>query len=191
MVRVWIHWKNKAMVESRKKLLYFFFSFSPLLLFLALKIKYLSIFSVSSSSSFESKSPCRTRGGKENSDIWTTWSLTCHSYVCVYTQGLGTPTTSQHNIFNLEKLAQNVLVLLTGFELQIFGSRARCFTNWATPSPHQKRMHGLAPVCVYVCPSQAVFQKLWSHHHQTWHGDCLKHENASCANCIDLDHSRS
>ena len=28
-----------------------------------------------------------------------------HSYVCVYTQGLGTQTTSQHNIFDLDKLS--------------------------------------------------------------------------------------
>ena len=39
--------------------------------------------------------------------IWTTGSLRCirdHSCVCVYTQGLGTPTASPHNIFDLEKL---------------------------------------------------------------------------------------
>ena len=33
---------------------------------------------------------------------WTTGSLTCvrdHSYACVYTRGLGTPTASQHNSF--------------------------------------------------------------------------------------------
>ena len=38
---------------------------------------------------------------------WTTGSLTCvhdHSYACVYTQGLGTPTLSQYNIFDSEKL---------------------------------------------------------------------------------------
>ena len=38
---------------------------------------------------------------------WTTGSLACvcdHSYACVYTQGLGTPTASQHNILDLEKL---------------------------------------------------------------------------------------
>ena len=34
---------------------------------------------------------------------WTTGSLTCirnNSYACVYTQGLGTPTVSQHNTFD-------------------------------------------------------------------------------------------
>ena len=39
---------------------------------------------------------------------WTTRSLTCvhdHSYVFVYTQGFGTLTASQHNIFDSEKLA--------------------------------------------------------------------------------------
>ena len=46
-----------------------------------------------------------------------TGSLTCvglrdHSYVCVYTRGLGTPTASQYNIFDPEKLSQMFLVLL-------------------------------------------------------------------------------
>ena len=38
---------------------------------------------------------------------WTTGSLTCvldHSGACVYILGLGTPTASQHNIFDSEKL---------------------------------------------------------------------------------------
>ena len=37
---------------------------------------------------------------------WTTGSLTCirdHSFACVCTRGLGTPTTSQHNIFDSGK----------------------------------------------------------------------------------------
>ena len=42
---------------------------------------------------------------------WKTGSLTCvrdHSYACVYTPGgwLGTPTVSQHNICDSEKLSQ-------------------------------------------------------------------------------------
>ena len=66
---------------------------------------------------------------------WTTGSLTCiiicyHSYVCAYTWGLGTLTTSQHNIFDsVEKLSQIVLVLLTGFEPWVFGSQVRCSTS--------------------------------------------------------------
>ena len=36
-----------------------------------------------------------------------------HSYACVYTWGLGTPTASQHNIFDSEKLSQICIVLLT------------------------------------------------------------------------------
>ena len=73
--------------------------------------------------------------------IWTVGSLTCirdHSCACVYTQGLGTPTASQHNIFDSEKLSQIFLVLLTraGFEPLILGSRVRRSTNRATPSPH-------------------------------------------------------
>ena len=43
------------------------------------------------------------------------------SYACVYTQGLGTPTASQHNLFDSEKL-KVFLVLLTGFEPSTFGS---------------------------------------------------------------------
>ena len=43
---------------------------------------------------------------------WTTGSLTCirdHSLACVYTRGFwGTPTASQHNIFDSEKLSQVV-----------------------------------------------------------------------------------
>ena len=37
-----------------------------------------------------------------------------HSYACVYTWRLGTPTASQHNSFGLEQLSQICLVLLTG-----------------------------------------------------------------------------
>ena len=39
-----------------------------------------------------------------------------HSYACVYTQGLGTSTTSEYNIFDWENLSQIFLVLLKGFE---------------------------------------------------------------------------
>ena len=58
---------------------------------------------------------------------WTAGSLTCvhdQSYACVYTQGLGRPTMSQHNILDSEKLSQFFIVLLTGpgFETQVFGS---------------------------------------------------------------------
>ena len=64
---------------------------------------------------------------------WTTGSLTCvrdHSYTCVYTRGLGTPTTCQHNVFDLEETIINVLlVLLTEFEPRVFGSRVRRSTN--------------------------------------------------------------
>ena len=71
---------------------------------------------------------------------WTTGSLMCvreHLYVCVYTQGLGIPTVSQHNTFGSEKLSQIFCVLLTwpGFELRVFGSRVQRSTNRATPSP--------------------------------------------------------
>ena len=44
---------------------------------------------------------------------WTTGSLTCehdHSYACVYTRGLGTPTTSQHNILTRKKPSHKVFL---------------------------------------------------------------------------------
>ena len=46
-------------------------------------------------------------------------------------------------------------------------------------------------VCVHmcVCPSQAISRKLLksSSSNFTWHGDCLRHENASHVNYVDLD----
>ena len=58
---------------------------------------------------------------------WTTGSFTSardHSYVCVsiHTGGLGTPRTSQHNIFDSKKRTTFFLVLLTGLEPRVFGS---------------------------------------------------------------------
>ena len=68
---------------------------------------------------------------------WTAGFLTCvrdYSYACVFTRGLGTPTASQHNVLDLEKLSQFVIVLLTlaGFEppfFWIFGSRIQRSTH--------------------------------------------------------------
>ena len=65
---------------------------------------------------------------------WTTGSLMCvrdHSHACVYTRGLGTPTASQHNIFDSEKLSPIFLVLLTqtGIEPRVFGSQVRRSTE--------------------------------------------------------------
>ena len=48
-------------------------------------------------------------------------SLHDHSYECVYTQGLGTPTVSQHNISDSTKLLQFFLVLLMGFKPRVIG----------------------------------------------------------------------
>ena len=70
---------------------------------------------------------------------WTRGYVTCvhnHSYACVrmYTQGLGTPTTSQHNSFDPEKL-HIFLVLLTGpgFKPPVFGSRFYPLSHPVTP----------------------------------------------------------
>ena len=51
-------------------------------------------------------------------------------------------------------------------------------------------------VCVYVCacvcvPGKRFLEPCWRHHRQAWHGDCLRPENTSRVNYIDLDlHSR-
>ena len=53
-----------------------------------------------------------------NSDVTSTiGSLTCvryHSYACVYTRGLGTPTASQNNIFDRENISQNFIFSCAG-----------------------------------------------------------------------------
>ena len=72
-----------------------------------------------------------------------TWSFIC---VRLHTWGVGgTPTASQHNIFDSQKLSQIFLVLLTqaGFEPPVFGYRVRRSTNWATPSQpcHRPLVH--------------------------------------------------
>ena len=50
-------------------------------------------------------------------------------------------------------------------------------------------------VCLSVClcaPRKRFLRNCSSHHRQTWHGDCLRHDNASCFNYIDFNrHSRS
>ena len=47
-------------------------------------------------------------------------------HIRAYTlRGLGTPTESQHNLFDSEKL-KVVLVLLTGFKPLTFGSPVQC-----------------------------------------------------------------
>ena len=71
---------------------------------------------------------------------WTTGSLTCvgdDSYACVYTRGLGTPTTSQYNIFYSEKLSNLFLMLLTGPGSNL---RSLDLESDALPTepPHQK-----------------------------------------------------
>ena len=68
-----------------------------------------------------------------------------HAY-SVYTQGLGTPTAIQHNIFDskisqsqwvTQSVSQFVLVLRTGFGPHVIESWIRCSTNWATQSPRR------------------------------------------------------
>ena len=67
---------------------------------------------------------------------WTTGSLTCvRSYVCVYTQGWGTPTTSQQNILTLKNSYKFVLCSGRESNLWSIGSQGRRSTNRATMSP--------------------------------------------------------
>ena len=79
-----------------------------------------------------------------------------YSYACIYTQGLGTPTASQHNVFDSENLSQFHIVLIhltqAGFEpiFWIFWSWIRCSTNWATPSPTE-------PPCLPQVPMMDKF----------------------------------
>ena len=59
------------------------------------------------------------------------FELTCvrdHSYACVYARGLGTPTTSPHNIFDSEKLT-NISCAPDGLKSPVFGSRVQHSTN--------------------------------------------------------------
>ena len=53
--------------------------------------------------------------------------------------------------------------------------------------------HACVRVRACVCVRRKRFLgNYWSHHRQTWRGDCLRHEKASRVNYIDLDlHSRS
>ena len=80
---------------------------------------------------------------------WTTGSLTCvHSlsYACIW--GLATPT-SQYNIFT-PKNSQILLVLLTGFEPRVFGSRSD-----ALPIEPPRHHNGKS---VSVCPPHSVIE---------------------------------
>ena len=78
-------------------------------------------------------------------------------------RGLGTPTLSQHNIFDSKKLSQIFLVLLTqtGFKPPVFGSRVWRSTNWATHHPihtHHNHLELWTPV-------HGVFRQLQQQRH--------------------------
>ena len=76
-----------------------------------------------------------------NSGMYT-GSLTCvrgHSYACVYTRGLGTPTTSQHNILT-RKNAQKLFLCTWRGSKSGLSISSRCSTKmflnyWATSAP--------------------------------------------------------
>ena len=57
----------------------------------------------------------------------------------INTRGLGTPTASQHNLFDSKKL-KVFLVLLTGFEPSTFGSLVQRSNHWAHPPPSKQTL---------------------------------------------------
>ena len=68
---------------------------------------------------------------------WTTWSLTCvrdHSCACVYTRGLGTPTTSQH-IFDSEKLTKFVCTRIYGIRTSVLCISSPTLYHLSHPTP--------------------------------------------------------
>ena len=88
-----------------------------------------------------------------------TWSFLCmHIYICKL-QRLGTPTASQHNIFDLEKLMK--FFVLDGIRTRVTKCEVWCFTNWATPPPHiifQFHTYSDTPTINNVC---AFWWLLW------------------------------
>ena len=57
--------------------------------------------------------------------------------------------------------------------------------NWA----FNKQTNNCLSVCLSVClcaSRKRFLRHDWSHHHQTWHGDCISYENASRIKCFDL-----
>ena len=87
---------------------------------------------------------------------WTTGSLTClrdHCYAYLYTRGLGTPTTSQHNILT-RKNSQFFSCAPDGVRTSGLWISNRCSSNWATPSSVRKcilvlSQNSLMPACRY------------------------------------------
>ena len=78
-----------------------------------------------------------------------TWSFLC---VSIHT-GVGHTDNESAQHFDSEKLSQIRLVLLTGFEPRVFGSRVRRSANWTTPSLRQWHtcrkydLHTLSVLC--------------------------------------------
>ena len=78
---------------------------------------------------------------------WITGSLTCvhdHSYVCVYihTGGLGTPKSSQHNIFDPEKLTN----------LSCAPDGVRTLGLWMSSPTLYQLSHPVTQFCVHISP---------------------------------------
>ena len=73
---------------------------------------------------------------------WTTGSLSCvrdHSCVCAYTQGLGTLTASQHNVFDSEIFLVLLLILSTFrqvHKLALFSCYTSLSARWSLCQRH-------------------------------------------------------
>ena len=97
---------------------------------------------------------------------WTTGSLSCvrdHSYACVCTQWLGTPTDV--STFDLEKKKKSsapdgvwtshLPTVMNCFVMKSIVSWGRCSTNWATLSPHMYSLlpygTGISQLCITDC----------------------------------------
>ena len=93
---------------------------------------------------------------------WTTWSLTfVRDHSCVYTHGGWTHRQRVSTTFLIRKNSLKKMVLMKGFEPQVFGSRVRRCTNWAPWSPHVATTSPIAQVWP-VGINSVVFWPSWN-----------------------------
>ena len=82
-------------------------------------------------------------------------------------------------------------MISSGFAISVLNKYVRSLFSKSKATLDKFTVDDPEFVSVSVCPSQAIPRKLLllvdSHHHQIWHGDCLRHDNASHVNYIDLE----